>query len=136
MGLEYGPDIQTVRLSSPRGGGLRVVASNVTEYQALDNLIRQHARGEFIFAAPNCPQVYFLSGLRPPVRDFSNFSDDVEQAPEKVLSNLDAHHINLIVLNHLNSMFVPRVPDDLHHALEQEYPNHAETEWFEVRWKQ
>jgi hypothetical protein len=136
LGVEYAPDTQTVRLVPVRGGGLKVTPATAQEYERLDNLIRQHARGEYILAAPNCPQVYFLSNLRPPTRDFSAFSDDVGLMPEKVLSNLDAHHVNLIVLNHLNSMFVQPVPDDLQRALEHEFPSHAETENFEVRWKQ
>jgi hypothetical protein len=136
MGLEYAPDIQTVRLSIPRGGGLRVVASNVREYEELDDLIRQHARGKYILAAPNCPQVYFLSGFHPPNRDFLGFANDFEQGAEGVSKTLRAHQVNLVVLNHLNTMFVPPVPNDLHLALEREYPSHAETENFEVRWKQ
>jgi hypothetical protein len=136
MGLEYAPDTQTVHLSGPRGGSLRVAASNVREYEELDDIIRQHARGKYILAAPNCPQVYFLSGLRPPARDFFDYSDDVGQTTESILSNLEAHHINLVVLNHLHRMFVPPVPNDLHLALEREYPSHVDTGNFEVRWKQ
>ena len=33
-------------------------------------------------------------------------------------------------------MFVSPVPNDLHLALEQEYPNHVGTEWFEMRWRE
>jgi hypothetical protein len=134
MGREYAPDIQTVTLLLPRAGGIRVSAATAREYEELDGLIRRHARGEYIFAAPNCPQVYFLSGLRSPTNDFLGFLDDFEQAPGGVLRTLQAHHVNLIVLNHLDSMFVQPVPDDLHSALEREFPSHAETENFEVRW--
>jgi len=134
-GLQYGPDIQTVRLSLPRVGGLWVSAATAREYEELDSLIRQHARSDYILAAPNCPQVYFLSGFQPPTHDFFGYSDDIGQRPELILANLEAHHINLVVLNHLNSMFVQPVPNDLHAALEREFPNHAETEWLEVRWK-
>jgi len=135
MGLEYAPDIQTVRFSLPRAGRLVVSAATAREYEELDSLIRQHARGQYILAAPNCPQVYFLSGFHPPTHDFFGYSDDYGQRAEGVLTNLRSHHINLIVLNHLNSMFVQPVPTDLQNAFEREFPNHAETEWFEVRWR-
>jgi hypothetical protein len=136
MGLEYAPDIQTVGFSLPRAGRILVSAATAREYEELDSLIRQHARGEYILAAPNCPQVYFLSGFRPPTHDFFGYSDDFGQRrTEGVLTSLRSHHINLVVLNHLNAMFVPPVPNDLHSALEMEFLSHAETENFEVRWR-
>jgi hypothetical protein len=135
LGVEYAPDIQTVRLSLPRGGGLLVSAATAREYEELDSLIRQHARGEYILAAPRCPEVYFLYGFRPPTRDFFSFSDDFGQRPERVLTTLQGHHINLIVLNHEDSIFVQPVPNDLHRALEREFPSRAETGNFEVRWQ-
>jgi hypothetical protein len=135
MGREYAPDIQKVRLSLPRGGGLLVSAATAREYEDLDGLIRMHARGEYILAAPNCAQVYFLSGLRSTTNDFLGFSNEFEPGPEGVLKTLRTHQVTLVVLNHLDSMFVQPVPNDLHSALEMEFPNHAETENFEVRWK-
>jgi len=135
LGIEYAPDVQTVRLSLPRGGGLLVSAATAREYEELDSVIRQHARGEYILAASRCPEVYFLYGLRSPNRDFFGFSSDFGQGPEGVLMTLQVHHINLVVLNHLDSIHVQRVPNELRIALEQEFPNHAETADFEVRWQ-
>jgi hypothetical protein len=136
LGVEYTPDIQTVRLSLPRGGGLLVSAATAHEYEQLGSLIQQHARGEYILAAPRCPDVYFLYSLRSPNRDFFGFSNDFAPGPEGVLRTLQEHHINMVVLNHEDSIFVPPVPNDLHSAVEREFPSHAETENFEVRWKQ
>jgi len=135
LGVKYGPDIQTERLPLSRVGDLLVAASTVREYTEVDSLIRQHARSEYIVAAPNCPQVYFLSDRRSPTRDFLDFSSDFGPGPEGVLRTLQAHRVNVIVLNHLNTMFVRPIPNDLHAAFEREFPNHAETEWFEIRWK-
>jgi Dolichyl-phosphate-mannose-protein mannosyltransferase len=135
LGVEYTPDIQTVRLPLPRGGGLLVSAATAHEYDQLGSLIRQHARGEYILAAPRCPEVYFLYGLRSPTRDFLAFSSDFGPGSEGVLRTLQAHQINFVVLNHEDSIFVQPVPNDLHSAVEMEFPSHAETENFEVRWK-
>ena len=135
LGFEYAPDTQTVELSIPRAGGLRVSAATANEYEELGSLIRQHARGEYVLAAANCPEVYFLYGLRSPTRDFLGFSSDFGPGPEGVLRTLQAHHVNLVVLNHVDYMFVQPVPNDLHAALEREFPNHTDIEWFEVRWK-
>jgi hypothetical protein len=135
LGSEYAPDSQKVKLSIPRAGGLSVSAATASEYEELGSLIRQHARGEYILAAANCPEVYFLYGLRSPTRDFLGFSSDFGPGPEGMLKTLQVHHINLVVLNHVDYMFVQPVADDLHAALEREFPSHAEIEWFEVRWK-
>jgi len=136
LGVTYGPDIQTEKLPLSRVGDLRVAASTVREYTEVDSLIRQHARSQYILAAPNCPQIYFLSGRSSPTRDFFDFSSDSGPGPEGVLATLQEHRVNVIVLNHLNTMFVRPIPNDLHAAFEREFPNHAETEWFEIRWKQ
>jgi hypothetical protein len=135
LGVGYAPDSQTVRLSLPRVGGLLVSPATAREYEELGALIRQHARGEYILAAPNCPEVYFLYGLRSPNRNFLVLSDNLGQGPEGVLMTLQAHHVNLVVLNHVDYMFVQPVPNDLHSALEQEFPNHAQIGLYEVRWK-
>jgi len=135
LGYKFAPDIQTHNFSLPRAGGLLVSDVTGGEYEQLDRLIRHHARGEYILAAENCPQVYFLSGLRPPTRDFQGFSSDFGQSPEGILRTLRARDVNFIVLNHLDSMFVEAIPDDLHDALKREFPNHEETKELEVRWK-
>jgi hypothetical protein len=135
LGVQYAPDMQTVRLSLPRVGGLLVFPGTAHDYEELNGLIQQHARGEYILAAPNCPEIYFLYGFRSPNRNFSVFSDDFGQSPEGVLMALQKHHINLVVLNHVDYMFVQPVSNDLHSALEQEFPNHAQIGLYEVRWK-
>jgi hypothetical protein len=135
LGFEYAPDTQTVKLSIPRAGGLRVSAATASEYEELGSLIRQHGRGEYVLAAANCPEVYFLYGLRSPTRDFLGFSSDLGAGSEGLLRLLQVHHVNLVVLNHVDYMFVQPMPHDLHVALEREFPSHAEIEWFEVRWK-
>ncbi len=134
LGRRYSPEIQTVKLNLARGGGLLVSAATARVYEQLDGLIRQHAGGEYILAGSNCAEVYFLYGLRSPGRDFFGFSDDSGRS-ERVLSNLQVHHVNLIVLNHLDSMFVQPLPNDLRIAFEREFPNHAQIGDFEVRWK-
>jgi len=135
FGRNFSPDIQTVRLKLERAGGLRVDAPSAGAYDQLNSLIRQNAHGERILAAPNCPEVYFLYGFQPPTRDFFNFSDDSRQEKVSVLKTLAVNHINLVVLNHKDSMFVPSVSNDLTTMLERQFPNSAEAGDFEVRWK-
>jgi hypothetical protein len=134
LGTEYAPDTQTVRLSMPRAGGLRVTAASAREYEALNSLIHQHARGEYILAKPDSPEVYFLSGFRDPTGIFFDFYEDPSGRTERALAVIDSHNINLVVLNH-RPPFAGPIADDLKNALEREFPNRADAGDFEVRWK-
>lgn len=134
LGTEYAPDTQTVRLSIPRAGGLRVTAASAHEYEELDSLIHQHARGEYILARPDSPEVYFLSGFRDPTGIFFDFYEDPSGRTQRALAVIDSHNINLVVLNH-RPPFAGPIADDLKIALEREFPNRADAGDFEVRWK-
>src|SRR5260370_21758618 len=134
LGTRYTPDIQKVRLSLPRAGGLRVSAATAREYEELDSLIRQHARGEYILAKPDCPEVYFLSGFRDPGSIFYDFYEDASGRTQRALAAIELHKINLVVLNHHPPVAGPS-SDDLRAALEHEFPNRADAGHFEVRWK-
>jgi len=134
LGNEYAPDTQKVRLSIPRAGGLRVTAATAREYEELVTLIRQHARGEYILAKPDSPEVYFLSGFRDPTGIFFDFYEDSSGRTQRALEAIDSHNINLVVLNH-RPPFAGPIADDLKTALEREFPNRANAGDFEVRWK-
>ena len=134
LGAEYAPDTQTVRLSIPRAGGLRVTAASAREYEELDNLIHQHARGDYILAKPDSPEVYFLSGFSNPTGIFFDFYEDPSGRTQRALAVINSHNINLVVLNH-RPPFAGPIADDLKNALEREFPNRADAGDFEVRWK-
>jgi len=134
LGAVYAPDTQTVRLSIPRAGGLRVNPGSAREYEELDRLIHQHARGEYILAKPDSPEVYFLSGFRDPTGIFFDFYEDPSGRTQRALAVIDSHNINLVVLNHRPPLAGP-IADDLKTALEREFPNRADAGDFEVRWR-
>jgi hypothetical protein len=134
LGVEYTPDIQTVRLSLPRGGGLKVSAETAREYEELYGLIRQHARGEYILAKPDSPEVYFLSGFRDPTGILFDFYEDASSRTQRALAAIESHNINLVVVNHRPPFSGP-IAGDLKTALEREFPDRADAGDFEVRWK-
>ena len=133
LAYEYAPDAQTVRLSLPRAGGLRVTAESAREYEELDRLIRQHARGEYIFAKPDSPEVYFLSGFHDPSGIFYDSYEDASGRTERALAAIELHNVNLVVLHH--NRFIAPIAEDLKTALEHEFPYRADAGDFEVRWK-
>lgn len=134
MGEQYSPDKQVATLTLPRAGGLRVYRSSARVYQALGAVLEQHARGEYIYATPDCPEVYFLYGFRNPTATLFDLNDDPNGRTERILRTVRQHDVNLVVLN-LHPEFSGKVPPDLRTALEHEFPNRVDAEKFEVRWK-
>ena len=104
-------------------------------YNALIPIIQQHANGQFIYADPDCPEVYFLAGFRNPTRTLFDFFDAPEGRTQRILNAIQNHHVNVIVLASQQSFSPPIVPDLLA-ALKDRFPQSANVGRFEVRWKQ
>ncbi len=134
MGTAYSPDENTARLDLPRGGGLRIYPAEARVFHELYAVIKKHARGEYIYATPDCPQVYFLNGFRNPTRTFFDFEDDRPDRTARILAAIHAHDINLVVLNDA-PFFSEQISEELKMALEQEFPRHVRIDFFDVRWK-
>ena len=134
MGEQYSSDKQVATLTLPRAGGLRVYPGQARIYEELATILKQHARGQYIYATPDCPEVYFLNGFRNPTPTLFDLSDDPTGRTERILQTIRQRDINLVVLN-AYPQFSPPVPADLRAALESEFPNRAHTGKFEVRWK-
>ena len=135
MGIQYQPDTQTRTLSLPRAGALRVDAEDAETYESLIPLVQRHAAGGFIYAAPDCPEVYFLSGLGDPSGILFDFFDDPANRTERILKTIERNAVNVVVLN--NSTYFSRpIAADLREALTTRFPNSTAVGRFNVRWKQ
>ncbi len=134
MGARYSPNRQTARLSLPRAGGLLVFPSEARTYGELYAMVGRYARGGYIYAAPDCPEVYFLNGFRDPTPTWSNLGDDPGGRTQRILGAIREHGVNLVALNR-HPEFGGPLPTDLRTALEREFPNEAEVDKFELRWK-
>jgi hypothetical protein len=137
MGLRYSPETQIAKLTLPRAGGLRVFPESARNYEELGVLLSEHGSGKYIYATPDCPEVYFLYGFRNPTRTFYDFNDDPTGRTPRILATIAEHDIRLVVLKrHPDAWdFSGPIPTDLQTALEGEFPYHATTGKFEVRWK-
>jgi hypothetical protein len=134
MGDIYKPDIQVAKLETPRAKGLRVGAMGKRVYEQLGQIIGEHAHGEYIYAAPDCPEMYFLYKFRNPTRFFFDYYDELSGDTRRVMSIIHEHNINLVVLNN-DPLFSRPLQPELRTALEHEFPNRAEVGAFQVRWK-
>jgi hypothetical protein len=135
MGLQYMPDAQTYRLTLARAGGLRVKSSDAELYDELIPLIQLHASGKFIYAGPNCPEVYFLSGLQSPSRHNYDLAEEPLGHTARILTAIDSLNIKLVAVN-LSPVYSDPMDARLKAALDERFPHSAEVGHFEVRWKQ
>jgi hypothetical protein len=115
-------------------GGIDVPDYQAPVYRGLITALRQHARGGYTWASPDCPEMYFLSGLRNPTRSVFDFFDEPRGRTERVLAALDARGVTAVVLNRLPA-FSPELTPDLIAPLEQRYPYAADFGPFQLRWR-
>ena len=69
----YHSDEQTSALMLPRAKGLRVSQQDAATYDELIPFVQHLAAGRHLLAGPECPEVYFLSGLKNPTTILFDF---------------------------------------------------------------
>jgi hypothetical protein len=114
--------------------GLEVPVWMAGQYEATVEVMREHTRGEYVWASPDVPQLYFLSGYRNPTRSLFEFFDDTTGRSARIIRALDEHHVNLVVLN-IAPQFSPRIPVELYRQLATRYPNSAFVEPYLIKWR-
>ena len=134
LGRAHAKDDEIVELRLPRVGGLRVTAYSVWQYEKLASIVSEHARGQYMYAAPDCPQMYFLFGLRNPTRTLFDFFDEPVGRTERIVNTIHEHGVNIIVIQN-GPAFSGSIAADLRAELEREFPNTDRVGRFEVRWK-
>ena len=124
-------------LPSGRGGDVRILAGSSAEYSKLVDVVRSHAGSDssYIYAAPDSPEVYFLTGLRNPTRTMYDFFDDQEARTPRLLAALRTHDVKVVAINRAPE-FSLKVDGELRTALEREYPLSTAVGVFEVRWRE
>lgn len=133
MGVLFVPYPPTASIGVPRAG-LRIPDHEAAMYHMAVTMLQQHARGGYTWASPDCPEIYFLSGLRNPTRSLFDFFDDATGRTPRILEALARHDVTAVVLNRA-PQFSPHVADDLVTAIEERYPYGANVGKFQVRWR-
>ncbi len=134
--LGYGPahDVQSHVLALPRSGGLRVDSADAHDYETLVAMVDALARGPYIYATPDCPEVYFLSGKRNPTPILYEFLDPARNTPARILDALDRAHVRVVVINR-DPYFSAPIAGTLITELQKRYPLWREVGRFLVVWK-
>ena len=133
MGRFSRPAELSARLTLPRAGGLRVFSEEAQTYERVAAVVTAHANGKFIRAFPDCPEIYFLTGLQSPTRTVYDFLADPAPTDEQVLLVLAAYDVRAIVINSRPSFSDP-APESLLSQLRARFPSGEVVDRFEIRW--
>ncbi len=133
LGVRYTRADLTAPLLLPRAADLRVLPREAAAYDTLVPLVRQHASGGAIFAAPDCPEVYYLAGLSNPTPVLYDFLADPPVQDDRVLQLLVSDRINVVVINTAPGFSRP-LSSALHDAISRRFPYAESVGQFEVRW--
>lgn len=125
LGTRYTPLDRLTTLNVPRGG-IRVRETTAATYEALVREVQAHsAEGSSIYAATDCPEVYFLSDRRNPTRTFFDVFDEdwgATRRTRRILRLLEERGVEVVVASH-RVEFSGDIPPDLEAELVLRYPN-------------
>lgn len=80
--------------------GLLVSMRDKVKYETLVRLVNRHSPpGSYIYATPDCPEVYFLSERKNPTRTLFDFFDLSERRTERQLALIERQNIRVVVIN-------------------------------------
>ena len=113
---------------------LMVPVEDKHTYETLVEVVRQHAAGGTIFAGPDCPEVYFLSGLRNPTRVFFDFFNPEPEDGPWMNRLVDTASLHAVVINTAPT-FSPRLDESALTVLGRRFPAAQRIGKFEVRWR-
>ena len=115
--------------------GLIVSEKDERQYPELVAEIERRTRpGSFIYATPDCPEVYFLSSRRNPTRTFFELFDDPVDRTAKLMRLLDEKQVELVV-QYLRPKHSRPISEELAHAITARYPESRQIGDFVVAWK-
>jgi hypothetical protein len=111
-----------------RAGGLRIeYAANFAD---LIHFLQQHSPNGLMYAGNDCPELYFLSGLKNATRD------DGGAPAEEVLQALQSDDLKLVVINEAPFFPSAKMGPEVRAEVARKFPNSSQFGIFHVFWKQ
>lgn len=115
---------------------IRVADADKALYSRMIELIHKHGGStNYMYAAPDCPEVYFLAGMRNPTRAIFDFLNRSGNKPAEVLEVLRDKNVNVVAINerpHFSAVLNPK----LMVLLVDRFPFSVDLGQFTVRWKE
>ena len=116
--------------------GVRVADADKALYSRMIELIHKHdGSSGYIYATPDCPEVYFLAGMRNPTRAIFDFLNRSGNKPADLMEVLLEKNVNVVAINkrpHFSGVLNPK----LMALLMDRFPFSVDLGQFAVRWKE
>ena len=104
-------------------------------YRTAAGRYSSHASGEFAFAGPDAPELYFLAQRKNPTRSLFDFLDTSNSARgEKLLRELRERNVTAVAINREPDFSQPLGPAIIQ-RLSVLYPQHSRVGKFDIRWR-
>jgi hypothetical protein len=123
-----------VPLGLSRSGSLLVSRSDARLYRHVVARIQALGASSHIYAGPDAPELYFLTGRQNPTRAEFEFLERGSTADRELLRALDRYRVSLVALN-LRPGFSPPLDSHVRAVLSARYPHHERIGRFELRWR-
>jgi hypothetical protein len=114
------------KLQLARGG---VKIENAQTFEEIVHFLQTRAPNGLMYAGNDCPELYFLAGLKNVTRD------DTGASAEDVLRALDSSDVKLVVINEAPFFPAARMNPQVRAAVERKFPHHAPAWIFQVFWR-
>ena len=124
---------RVARMDVPRGGPL-VGWYMVPMYDSLVAFVNRHAHGRYIYAGPDSPHVYFVTGKENPTPTIYEVFDERADRTDSVLRQLDTLGVTTVVINRRRNVSGPMDPR-LEAVLTRRFPNADSAGGYIVRWR-
>ncbi len=121
------------RLAMPRGG-LRVPAADSALYTDLLRLVAEHRGAGTVYAGPELPEVFFLSGAPSPLRQDYHFLPEGTTDSTQMSRRFDVNGANMVLINY-DPLFLNPVSPSILAWLAIRYPQSERIGKVEARWR-
>lgn len=115
-------------LQLERAGGLRV--NYAADFAGLIHFLQQHSPNGLMYAGNECPELYFLSGLKNVTRD------DGGVPAAEVLQALQSGDLKVVVINEAPLFPAARITPELRAQVMQKFPHSSQMGIFHVFWRE
>jgi len=116
-------------MHGPRTGGLKI--QEAAFFDQLAVFLREHSPNGLMYAGNDCPELYFLSGLKNVTKD-----DGGSATTEEVLKAVQSNDLKLVVINEAPFFPVGRMNQEVRAEVMQRFPHSAQIGIFHVFWRE
>jgi hypothetical protein len=115
-------------MQGPRAGGLKI--QGAVFFDDLSDFLRARSPNGLMFAGNDCPELYFLSGLKNVTRD------DTGATPEDILKAIQSDNLNLVVINDAPFFPAAAMRPEVKAEVLRRFPHTTRFGIFQVFWRE